>query len=673
MGKLVKYFLYLAAGFVVLILAAVFIAPKFIDVQKYKPLLEEKVAAATGRSVSLGGDLNVSVFPWVGVSFSDFEMGNPKGFDGEGFVRVKSFEAHVKVMPLFSKEVQIDSFVLDGPEIYLEKKKDGQANWEGLSRGKESEPAKTQTPPTETSEDFALKSIEVGEFSLLNGKVIYIDRELGVQKEITGITLQLKDVSLERPIDLIFNAVVDGKAVTATGSFGPLGNTPGKGVLPLDMTLKAVDELTAKIKGRVENTAGLLAYTFSLDVEQFSPRKLMSTLGIDFPVVTADPAVLDKVGLGLNVSGGTAAVAITSGKLLFDDSSLDFNANVAAFSPLNLVFEGNLDAINLDRYLPPKHDGGGQTVAAGEPERKSAEKIDYAPLRKLTLDTKVTIGQLIVQDGKIENVQVKLTASNGLITISPFSMDLYQGNMSSSAIVNIQGQEPVTEVDLKTSAVQVGPLLHDFVKKEMLEGTLVSDISLTMKGDTPESIKKTLNGKGEMLFKDGAIVGIDLAGMVRNAKASFGLAENISEKPRTDFAELSAPFTLTNGLFTTPEASLLSPLIRVTVSGSANLVNEVLDMQVRPKFVATLKGQGDTEQRSGIMVPVLVTGTFTSMEFTPDLAGLLQGGIPDVESLKKTIEQEITSEKIAPKEQVESLEKEIKSLIGIPSFPFNKK
>jgi AsmA protein len=672
MGKLIKYFLFLLAGFAVLLVAAVFIAPKFIDVQKYKPLIEEKVAVATGRSVSLGGDLKVSLFPWVGVSLSDFRLGNPKGFEADEFVRVKSFEAHVKVMPLFSKEVQIDSFVLDGPEIYLEKKKNGQANWEGLGSGTVNAPAQKEPPTAESSEGFSLKSIEVGEFSILNGKVTYVDRQQDVQKELSGLTLQLKDVSFERPIDVIFNATIDGKAVAASGSIGPLGKTPGQGVLPLDMTLKAVEQLTVKLKGQLENPAGVLKYDFSVDVDQFSPRKLMSAMEIDFPVITTDPGVLDKVTLGLRVSGGTTAVAITKGKMQFDDSSFDFNANVAAFAPLNFVFAGNLDAIDLDRYLPPKQNSGGATAEAA-PEKKTAEKIDYTPLRKLTLDTKVTVGQVKIHGGKLENVQMQLTAKNGLFKISPMSVDLYQGNMSSSAIVNVQGQEPVTEVDMKASAVEVGPLLQDFMKKDILEGTLVSEFSLKMKGDTPESIKKTLNGQGEMIFQDGAIVGIDLAGMVRNAKASFGLAEKTTEKPRTDFAELRAPFTLTNGLFNTPETSLLSPLIRVTVSGSANLVTEALDMRVRPKFVATLKGQGDTEQRSGLMVPVLVTGTFTSPKFSPDLAGLVEGGLPDVETLKKTLEQGIKPEKIVPKEQVESLEKEIKNLINVPGFPFNKK
>ena len=80
---------------------------------------------------------------------------------------------------------------------------------------------------------------------------------------------------------------------------------------------------------------------------------------------------------------------------------------------------------------------------------------------------------------------------------------------------------------------------------------------------------------------------------------------------------------------------------RVVVGGKADLVNEILDFRVEPKFVATIKGQGDTEDRSGIMVPVLVTGSFSSPKFRPDLEGMvkdqLKNGIPDASELEKVI------------------------------------
>lgn len=217
-------------------------------------------------------------------------------------------------------------------------------------------------------------------------------------------------------------------------------------------------------------------------------------------------------------------------------------------------------------------------------------------------------------------------------------------------------------MNFQMKGVQAGPLLRDLLKKDFLEGTLKAKVGIRMRGDDAERIKKTLNGKGDFLFTDGAIKGIDLAGMVRNAQAAFGLAEKGAEKPRTDFSEFHSPFTITNGVVNTPKTSLKSPFIRVLATGDANLVQETLDFRVEPKFVGTIKGQGDTTQSAGITVPVLVTGNFSSPKFRPDLESMLkqtlEKGVTDPSELMKLLPGQTTQEG-----EPESLEEKAKGLL----------
>ncbi|MGD8449392.1 MAG: AsmA-like C-terminal region-containing protein, partial [Desulfobacterales bacterium] len=192
--------------------------------------------------------------------------------------------------------------------------------------------------------------------------------------------------------------------------------------------------------------------------------------------------------------------------------------------------------------------------------------------------------------------------------------------------------------------VESGPLLSDVFEKDILEGVMQADVTLGMAGDDPELLKKTLNGNGELLFNDGAIKGIDLAGMVRNVQAAFGLAEKSDQKPKTDFAELKAPFTIAKGVMNTSQISLKSPLLRVVASGNADLVKKTLDFRVEPKVVGTIKGQGDEKQRSGIMVPVLITGNFSSPKFRPDFKSVAEKQIQEKvlksKKVKKLLEKE---------------------------------
>ena len=133
MKKVIKWGAILGGVLVALIIAALLIIPKFVDVQKYKPELEKKVAEATGRPFAIGGDLHLSLFPWAGISCAYIRMGNPPGFTEKEFVTVESVEVRVKLVPLISKNIQ-GRFILKGPRVVLERRKDGRGNWEGIAK-----------------------------------------------------------------------------------------------------------------------------------------------------------------------------------------------------------------------------------------------------------------------------------------------------------------------------------------------------------------------------------------------------------------------------------------------------------------------------------------------------------------------------------------------------------
>ena len=620
MNKAIKWGLIVCIGLVVIIIAGLLIAPAFIDIRDYKPQVEKYISEKTGRPFTVGDDLSLSFFPWAGVSLSNLKMGNTAAFAEKDFVTVKSFEVRVKLLPLIFRDIEIKRFILNEPSIVLVKNKDGRVNWsqpEMVPGKPATKEPKEKSPSAAAETGLPIKELTVGDFSINNGTLEWIDHSSGVHKKITALSMSLRDVSFEHPVRLSFSAKLDNQPLSIEGTIGPIGKDFKQATIPLDLDLKALNELALKLNGNVKSPGSNPGFDLAVDVKTFSPRKLLAALGQDFPVVTADPKALDQVALKAHVKGNPSKVEISDGILNLDESKLNFTANASEFSRPNLAFDIDLDRIDLDRYLPPKSEKPAETA-------KPAEKkpIDYRPLRKMILDGRIKIGQLVVSKAHIQDVMVGVSAKNGIINLDPLKLNMYQGNVSGIGKLDVQQDTPSTHVNLDVKDIQVGPLLSDVLQKNILEGMTNAQVTLSMAGDDAAAIKKTLNGSGQLLFTDGAIVGIDLAGMVRNVKAALSLEQKPAERPRTDFSELRMPFTLQNGVFNTPETSLKSPLIRLVAAGSANLVSEKLDFRVEPKLVATIKGQGDTEQRSGLMVPVLVSGTFAKPKFAPDLAGV---------------------------------------------------
>jgi AsmA protein len=872
MKKFLKWGAIVVGGLIVVIIVALLVIPMFVNVRQYKPMIEKRVAEATGRPVTFGDDLRLSLFPWAGLTFSDLQMGNPPGFTEKEFLTVKSFDVRVRLLPLLFKDIQVQRFVLNEPHIVLVKNKDGRANWEMPQKA---EGAQTPAAPAEKPGAFELpiKALAVGDFAITNGTAQYVDHQQGLHEEAKEINLRLQDISLDRPIRIAFSGRLNGQPVALDGSVGPLGRQIGQGTINLDLSLAALNQVKMKLKGQVENPIGAPQVDLAIDIaefsprevfaalgqpfpvatadpkalsrlafaakvkadrenlaisdgsvtldesklavmlkaanfakpdvafdigldqidldrymppkaeskptqakpgaapasavkpaakpasagkpfglpvvavdgrltagkvivnkrtiedikftlagkngpiklalaarlqegpvgvdgtigpfgpqpgqgsvpldlsvnainelklrasgsvtnpgtqpgvdltvkaDEFSPRKLLAAFGQPFPVATSDPKAIDRVALAVKLKGDANRLSVTDGVMTLDDSKLNFSLRAAEFSKPDIAFDMAVDQINLDRYLPPKTE---KTAAAGKPSgsgesgsKQAASQpasgkagADYGPLRRLVLDGQLKVGKLIVENMKLQEVLLKISGKNGVINLDPFKMNLYQGSFAGKANVNVQESAPKSGVNLAISKVQIGPLLKDAAQKDFLEGTTDAQLNLTMAGDTPEMIKKTLNGQGELKFTDGAVKGFDLAAMARNIKSAFGLeAASTAERPRTDFSELIVPFSITNGVVDTSNASMKSPFVRLEASGKADLVQETLDFRVEPKLVGTIKGQGDKNVRSGVMVPVLVSGTFAAPKFRPDLKAMVQQqiekGALESQSVKK--------------------------------------
>lgn len=665
MSKTFKWVAAIIGGLAVLLVLTILIAPLVINLEKYKPQIESKVSALTGRPFKLAGEIKPSLFPWIGVSLSDLQLGNPKTFDEPSFVAVNEFDVRAKLLPLLTGNFKIKRFVVDGAHITLIKNKNGRLNTDGL--GKTSEAAKTSekqpSPPSagdQAKGGLPIKSLEVSEFAVLNSSVTWIDHSSGARKEVKDINLVLENISLDKPVGVDFSTLIDGKSLSIAGTLGPLGDQPGKTPLEMDLLVTFVEKLAISLDGRIDPGGSTPRFDVSMAVKPFDARNLLADLKIELPMESADPNTLTKIALNLKAAGSPNSVALSNGKLLLDDTTLTFSGEARDFSKPVLSLSAALDQIDLDRYLPPPGEQAEKTPPSEEAKKPKPAKTDYTPLRSLVLDARISVNALKVKNARLRDIAITAKAKDGIIRVDPLQVSLYEGNLSAATTLDVRRDQPETTLKIDLKGVQAEPLIKDLLDKQLIAGAMAASANLNISGDQPDMIRKSLDGKGELKFKDGAIVGIDLADMVRNVQTAFGLGEKPDEKPRTDFSELVVPFSSTGGVVKINEAALSSPLLRVIADGTANLVKEKLDIRVEPKFVATLVGQGDTKKRSGFMVPVLVSGTFSKPSFQPDLKGLVGQDLPGKENLTQEIEQK--KEKIT-----EDLQKKAQDLLkGLP-------
>jgi AsmA protein len=256
--------------------------------------------------------------------------------------------------------------------------------------------------------------------------VLIVDHAKGTKQEISEITAKLDNVSLDRPISLLFSAKIDQIPLSLKGEIGPVGEDLNKGNIPVNLTLMALEQLEVKINGQLIDMGNNPRFDLKISSNSFSPKKLVKSLNKESEIQTADADVLNKLSFETVLTGTPEAIDLTKGSMTLDDSKINFECRIKAFEKPDIRFRAELDKIDVDRYLPPK-----QTGAAGEeppqkesPSVKSAglsEKIDYKPLRSLVLNGNLKAGDIKINSTRITNLSMKITGNKGIFKINPLT------------------------------------------------------------------------------------------------------------------------------------------------------------------------------------------------------------------------------------------------------------
>lgn len=368
-----------------------------------------------------------------------------------------------------------------------------------------------------------------------------------------------------------------------------------------------------------------------------------------------------NIRIDLKADGEKLAVEPFSARV--DDSQVKARVGITRFNDPQFSFDVDIDRLDADRYVT-RQEGAAKPVAgqgAGDDT-----PIDLSALKSLNASGEARIGALKIANVKTSNVKLGLKAEGGLVNLSPFSANLYQGSMAGALQVDARST-PAIAVKQDMQGIHIGPLLVDAINNDMLDGKGNLNLDVKTQGATAGALKKGLNGTAALNLADGAIKGFDLAGTIREAQTRLNVLKaqgdlGADQKKKTDFSEMKATFRITNGVARNDDLDIKSPLFRISGSGDIDIGNERLDYLARPTVVATLKGQGgaDLGQLNGITIPVRVTGSFSAPRYGPDFAAL------GTALAQKQLLDKVGGDKAAPLRQLMEGDKAgaLESLIG---------
>ncbi|HLF10385.1 MAG TPA: AsmA family protein [Gammaproteobacteria bacterium] len=667
MARMLKVIGIVVGAVVLLLVAALFAIGLLFDPNDYKDDITAAVARATGRELTLDGDLELRLFPTVRIAVGSAALSNAPGFGDQPFARIGSAGLQLAILPLLSGNIAIGEARLQGLELNLARDARGRNNWQDLgSAGGE---AAAEPAPSDAGEPSF--DLDVGAVEIADARVTWADAATGTSWELDNFNLEASDLGsgMRFPVTLDFSlsgeevqVMVDATAeatlvladndyrlddlqVNLAGSGPGWPGGEGEAALGFDSLVASLNDETVELSGLTLELLGMtvtgsfsgqrllsdLTLSGAVDIQEFDPRD--SLAAFDVELTTADPDVLARASAKANLLYTSSQVGLRDMRLVLDDSTLTGRVGLEGET---LRFNLAVDAIDIDRYLPPATDGPA--------EEGSLDEVDLPleVLRSLNASGELTFGQAKFSGLTLTDAAFALTGANGRLQLTPRA-SLYGGSSSGDIRVDVQNDAVNVVLEQQLTDVDLAPLGRDLLESEAVSGTGDVILRLTVSGSNLGQMRRDLDGDVAFTVTDGALEGLDLWYELRRARARLDGAdvpERGDDPRRTPFSSLSASGVVQDALLTSRDLSATLDFMTIGGVGTVNLLDDAVNFDLTASFVDGPKLQSDPEmvKLAGAAVPLKVTGTLAEPSILPDFGALVRARA--TEAVQERVEEQ---------------------------------
>ncbi|MFM5228586.1 AsmA family protein [Aeromonas media] len=687
MKKIIYILLGLALAAVVAIAALV----SLIDPNQFKPQLAEQVRKSTGRELVMEGDIGWRFWPSLGLSLEKVQLRNPAGFAEPDLLRFAQGDASVALLPLLSHRLEIGKVTLSGAHLFIQTRADGSSNLNGLVKASaaDKQPSAGESQPAaaaasdEKPWQISLQGVALVEASALvrddrSGAVSRLDRldlDLGqlTPGEWVPVTLAAKGARGELNFDLKGQTQLklareakasELKDLSLSGSLSQPSQRLDAFSLKADrLALGQWSSLTLNLSGAQgaadkPTLAGTLEGTLKARLDQGLQLVEMSD-AVLAAKLSGDG--LPRPQMQLKLAGFARAeldkqsVTLSNLVLGADDALLSGNGTVRLGSVPRGEFDLKGEKLDLDAWLgqpakaAPTAAASGAVAPAGANAQAAAAKAlstmepDLAALKTVDLAGRLQLGSLRLKGLDLNAVDLQIALAGGQLNLKQFGAGVAGGRVTANGVLDARQQPARYQVHKRIQGVDIRPLLQTLAQNDRLEGKGDLEVQVQGTGLSEQALRSQMQGKVSLRLSDGALHGINLAEMIREARATLTGkgADQVKEARKTDFSALTASFQIANGVARSDDIQLLAPALRVKGQGQTALVPETLDFLFLTSVVESSKGQGgkSVDELKDVTIPVRIGGHWQAPSYRLDVKELLSNNKVLEEKARKEAER----------------------------------
>ncbi|HXV75955.1 MAG TPA: AsmA family protein, partial [Candidatus Polarisedimenticolaceae bacterium] len=332
---------------------------------------------------------------------------------------------------------------------------------------------------------------------------------------------------------------------------------------------------------------------------------------------------VENVGARITMLGETIRVDDLTGVV----GSSDFAGRVSieGFRAPRIAFElrsNYADFGELFSFLDP-----GPAETDSDAGRAADEADD--PLSAATIAGDIRIERGLFDTLEFDGLQAHMTWADGVLTLDPVDLRLYDGAFRGDVIGDLGGAQPVFEIRGQARQIDIDRFLADNLGSAgMLYGKFSGTVETRTSGADYTSIIRHLTGAGTVEVAEGRVAGLDLLRTLSRVSGLFG-EQTISQlggrlaTEGTAFDAMSGGVRFDGGKMRFDGLLLDSPDFRLTGVGDVDLLGAVLDgdfeLSMSPELSASMRAEKSraaqlfwNASESRVELPFSLEGPFTA-------------------------------------------------------------
>jgi uncharacterized protein involved in outer membrane biogenesis len=557
-----KWVLGIAALLMVTLVVTAYLILASYDYNKLKPRITQAVKDATGRELTLGGDIELAIGFSPSLVVADVTFANAVWGSQPQMMKAEKLQVQVHLLPLLFGDAELEGIALIGMDVLLETDATGKGNWEFPAGDKS------------TKSFWPVRELEVENVRVVKLNLTFHDGKTGSTTRfvLDSLDASRKPSSNELTIDL--KGTANGQPLAVSGKIGLIRNLSAHKQLEVD--------LLGQVSGARITIAGVIGDVLKLDGIDLRIRATGKEAAEVGPLIGQGLPELGNFNVSGHLTGSSKALALDGLSVIVGKSDFNGSARVEFRKrpKITLVLESGLIDFTPLIGEEKKEEKEVSTKGGYDKPLFPDDPLPFKVLKKVDADIVLKAKSIKAREAQFDLGHLTLTLTDSELAIDTLEA-VYKGTKLSGYVHIYPGSPPHVATKFLVQGFDLGGYLREIGASDKAEGLVDIAADLKSKGDSAHTLAANLDGTFGAVMGQGYLTKwLDLIATDLSKKVMPYWGKN---KEAGNIICAVVEFDSKNGLATSQAFVFDTEIAILTAEGDINLETEQVNFLLSPK------------------------------------------------------------------------------------------